>query len=456
MMRRILSLLCIIGSAAACMPNLQRPVVNPPAAYRYAEAMNQDTLSIAPRWWELFGDTTLNRLIERALANNRDLWTTAARVEEARENLRITRATYLPELDFEVGASATYNDATKITQRYTVEPTLSWEISLFGALRKTTEASRAAIASAVWNYRGMALSVAAEVATTYFTLLQYERDLMIATRTYALRRESAALIDSLFHYGMSSGIDREQALSQLYAAEVDIPRYRSAIEQTALSLNLLLGDTPKDYGQWGIGSELLTDQQPESLAVGIPSELLQRRPDIIASFYDLQQAAATVGVRRAARFPAVTLTAQGGIGGNSIGDLSASNPAIWSAAGSLVEPLFAFGKLRSAERAAIEAYNAAAATYEQTVLAAFIDVEKALSTIRSAKIETERYAELVTSYQRIDEMAHALYRNGMVDYLDVIDAERTLYTAQMQYVNLLAQQYINYVSLCKALGGGWR
>lgn len=456
MIRKLLSLGVLAAAVAACTPQLQPPAVTVPATYRYADSFPTDSIGLTARWWELFGDTTLNRLVEHALIHNRDLWVAASRIEQAREQLRVARAAYLPEVEASVTASATYDDATKITQQYAVEPTLSWEISLFGALRRTTEGARSEIASLVWNRRGVELSLVAEVATAYFTLLQYERDLLIATRTYTLRSESAALIDSMYRYGMSSGIDREQAYSLVYSAEADIPRYRSAIEQTALSLNLLLGDTPQEYHPRGVGAELLTDQQPETLPIGVPSELLTRRPDVMASYYTLQQAAAAAGVARANRFPSISLTAKAGIGANSIDGLTASNPAVWSAAGSIVEPIFAFGRLRAAERAAVEAYNEAAYSYEQTLLAAFVDVETALSTIASNRIEAERYDKLVGSYRQIVEMAHALYRNGMVNYLDVIDAERTLYTAQMQYVNLLAQQYINYVSLCKALGGGWR
>ncbi len=455
MMHRTLIILFAALCTVACTPKLAPPTVDLPLGYRYTDRFSEDSLQLDEQWWQLFGDTTLNRLVERALAGNRDLWAAASRVEQAREQLRIARAAYLPELGAAVTAEGSYASASKVTQSYAVEPTLQWEVSLFGALRHTSEAVRAAWLSTRWNYHATRLALAAEVATTYFTLLQYERDLMIASRTWVLRRESAALIDSLYRYGMSSGIDREQAYSQVYSAEADIPRYRSAIEQSVLALNLLLGDTPQDYFTVGEGRELLTDRQPETLPIGIPSELLQRRPDIMEAYYDLQQAAASAGIARTNRFPSLLLTAKGGVGAASIDGLFKDNPAIWSATGSLTEPIFNFGRLRSAERAAIAAYNEAAHTYEQTVLTAFTDVEKALSTISANRNEVERYRKLVASYERIVEMAHALYRSGMVDYLDVIDAERTHYTAQMELVNLVAQQYINYVSLCKALGGGY-
>lgn len=455
-MKRYLLLLLSVASLVACTPRLTPPRVEVPQRYLRADRFVQDSMQLTVRWWELFGDTTLNRLVERALVQNRDLAAALARVNAAREQLQTARAEYLPSIGSEVQGGATYNRQTKIVQSYAAELTLDWEISLFGSLRHTSVAARSAWAAEAWNARGVELSLAAEVATAYFTLLQYERDLAIATRTYDLRRESAALIDSMFRYGMSSGIDRDQAYSLVYTAEADIPRYRSAVEQTLLTLNTLLGDLPFEGIAAGNGAELLTDRQPETLAVGVPSELLQRRPDIMQAYYQLQQAAAEAGLARSRRFPSLVLSAAGGVGAASIKGLTSSNPALWSASGSLVEPIFNFGRLRSAERVAIAAYEAAAAGYEQTVLAAFSDVETRLTQISANREQTDRMRELVASYQEIVMMARALYRSGMVDYLDVMDAERTLYTSQMQLVNLVAQQYLNYVSLCKALGGGWR
>nr|MBE6191366.1 efflux transporter outer membrane subunit [Rikenellaceae bacterium] len=453
------TLLLIVGMAgvlSGCTPRLQPPQVDVPVAYRYTDRFSSDSIQLTTQWWRLFGDSTLNFLVERALQQNNDLRTAISRIEQARANLRIARAEYLPEVGASLSAGATYNRETRIVQSYAVEPTLQWEISLFGSLRHATMAARSELAATEWACRGVELSLAAEVATTYFTLLQYERDLLIATRTYTLRSESAALIDSMFRFGMSSGVDLEQARSLVYSAESDIPRYRNAVQETLLALNVLLGDVPQDYQGAEVGEELLTDRQPEALTVGLPSELLQRRPDIMQAYYQLQQAAAQAGVARSNRFPSLTLTAEGGIGAASLKGLTSSNPAVWSASGSLVAPLFNFGRLRSAERVAVEAYQQAAYSYEQTLLTAFSEVEKALSQISSNREQIDRYGELVASYRQIVTMAHALYRNGMVDYLDVIDAERTLYSSQMQYVNLVAQQYINYVSLCKALGGGWQ
>ena len=204
-----------------------------------------------------------------------------------------------------------------------------------------------------------------------------------------------------------------------------------------------------------MSGRLLADRHPADIPVGLPSELLKRRPDIMEARYNMLQAAANAGVARGARFPSIALTAKGGIASNSIKGLTAANPWAWDALGSLTQPLFAFGKLRRSEMAAMERYTQAAKTYEQTVLTAFADVEKALVAIATYRTQTERSCELVVSNDRIATMTQALYRSGLSDYLDVIDAERSLYQSQMELVNIAAQQYINYVNLCKALGGGW-
>ena len=454
-MKTQLTIAAAVLTLAACTPKFYPPQVATPESYVYGAGFSSDTTGVGERWWELFGDTTLDALVEQALANNRDVAVAAARVQQARANLKTVRAQYLPQIGAEATAEGEYTPETKIVQSYAVEPTLSWELSLFGALRNAKRAARAQIASSEWALRGVRLSLAAEVATTYFTLLEYERDLSIARQTLRLRRESAALIDSMFRYGMSDGVALEQARSLVYTAEADIPQYERAVKQTRLSLDILLGETPQAADSTGAGLRLLVDRHPADIPVGLPSELLERRPDIMEARYDMLQAAAEAGVARGARFPSIALTAKGGIASNSIKGLTAANPWAWDALGSLTQPLFAFGKLRRSELAAMERYTQAAKTYEQTVLTAFADVEKALVAIATYRGQAERYCELVVSNDRIATMTQALYRSGLSDYLDVIDAQRSLYQSQMGLVNLVAQQYINYVNLCKALGGGW-
>lgn len=441
---------------AACMPRLHAPEVTTPERFIHADSCvreRRDTLS--DRWWELFGDPRLDSLVEYALANSPDLGAAAARVEQAQARLGVVRAQYLPQLGVGIDAGGDYNARTGIVQSYAVEPTLSWEISLFGAMRRSKQAAKAGIAASEWALHGVRLALAAEVATGYFTLLEAERNLAIAHETLRLRRESAALIDSMFRYGMSDGVALEQARSLVYTAESDLPQYRRAVEQTRLSLAALLGNPPGVLPEMG-GGELRFARYPDEIPVGLPSELLERRPDIMQAYWSMKQAAAQAGVARSARFPSIALTAQGGVASASIHGLTGADPWAWSATGSIVAPVFSFGKLKRAEQLAVAQYDEAARNYEQTVYTAFSDVEKSLVAIETCREESLRCRELVAANTRIAVMARALYRSGISDYLDVIDAERNLYQSQTRLVGLVARQYLNYIALCKALGGGWQ
>lgn len=447
--------LFLVGAVlVACAPRFYPPQVTLPNDYEYNSGF-AGLHEIDSCWWRMFGDTLLNRLVERALTNNRDLAVAAARVEEARAELGVVRAQYLPQIGAGITAGGSYTDVTRIVQSYAVEPTLSWEISLFGALRNTRRSARAQIASTIWAYHGVRLSLAAQVATAYFELLEYEQALSIARSSYRIRYESAALIDSMHRYGMSDGVALAQARSLVYEAEADIPRYERAVEDTRLSLAVLLGETAPQPEQTGPDIRLERIAVRMDIPVGLPSDLLNRRPDLMESRYSLLAAAAEVGVARSARFPSIGLTAKGGVSSASLKGLTRSNPWTWDAAGSITAPIFAFGKLKRSEQAAMSRYEQARHRYEQSVLSAFSEVETALDAIDTYRLQTERYTELVAANRKIAEMTKARYRLGISDYFNVLETQRNLYESQLQLANLVAQQYINYIDLCKALGGGF-
>ena len=455
MKHRLIAALCCAALFASCMPKLYPPEVDVPEKYLHAGRDAGDSTTIPVRWWEMFCDPQLNLLVETALTNNRDLLSAASRIAQARDQLAVARSEFMPSVGLDVSAEGDYTSRTEIVQSYAVEPALTWEVSLFGALRNTDRAARARILASEWAWRGVGLSLAAEVATTYFTLLQYRSDLEIARRSYGLRRESAALIDSMFRYGMSDGVALEQARSLVYTAAADIPQYSRAVEQTRLSLSTLLGQTPQLADTLCDCRALETDCRPEEIPAGLPSALLERRPDVMEAYYTMQQAAFEVGIARAARYPSIALTGKGGVASTSIKGLTSGDPWAWTAVGSLAQPIFSFGKLRRRELAAKESYMQSVFAYEQTVLEAFADVETALAAIGTYRSQTEQTRRLVEANERLADMTRALYLSGMADYLPVIDAERSLYESQMELANLTAQQYIACIDLCKALGGGW-
>ena len=201
-------------------------------------------------------------------------------------------------------------------------------------------------------------------------------------------------------------------------------------------------------------SAITNDYRPYDIAIGVPSDLLHRRPDVMSAYYTMRQCAANVGIARSARLPSITITLFGGSATDRVSNLFSSKGWVADALASLAQPIYNFGALRHRELAAREAYRQALLSYEQSYIEALSDVESALVAITTSREELLRYAGLVKSYRNIAIMTYSLYRNGLSDYLDVIDAERSLYSSQMQFENLVAQQYINYINLCKALGGG--
>ena len=454
-MKRIIYIL-LAAASCSCIGRFKSPQADVPQNYVYDSLRTTDTTGLDTHWWTLFGDTTLNRLIDVALENNHDIASAALKVEQARLSLGVTRSQFLPQFSVDVNAKGEYAEQTGIVQQYGILPTATWEISLFGALRHSTEAAKAELLATEWARRGVMLSLAAQVAETYFTLLWYENCLDISTKNYFLRRNYQAITDSLFRYGMSSAVDLRQAESLTQTAAVDIPQYRRAIAVTSLTLGTLLGQNPSAEHAYARNAAELYGSLPPEIPVGLPSELLLNRPDVMQQYYDVKQTFEKMGVARAQQFPQLSLTAQGGVASSTLHGLTSSNPFVWNAAASLVEPIFMFGQKRRNFKIAELENRQAVLQYRQTVLSAIEDVESALVSIATYRTQTDEYVSLLRHNTEIQYMTRQLYDRGMTSYLEVIDAERALYSSQLEYVNILAQQFLNYVSLYKALGGGWQ
>ncbi|MFI3294588.1 MAG: TolC family protein, partial [Rikenellaceae bacterium] len=348
-MKQILTFSLIL-LCCQCSPKLQPITVQTPDKYRFAPEAATPERGINLGWWQSFDDPTLDELILIALERNQDLEMAANNIEISRMNRATVKAAYLPSLSFEVETEQTRIEQTT-TQYYYVEPTISWEISLFGALKNSNRAARAELLAKEWAYRALELSLCSEVATTYFTLREYQSIYAMVSESYSLRRESAQLIDSMFHYGMSDEIALSQARSLEMTARSDMSLYERAILQTCLSLDLLLG---------GNQLSMIENIQPtraehptQEIPVGLPSSLLERRPDVIESYYALESAAANVGVKHAARFPSISLTGGAGLLSTSLSGLTSGNPLGWDATATLTQPIFSFKKLKRAEEIAI-------------------------------------------------------------------------------------------------------
>ncbi len=448
------TLLLLLCTTVGCV-KLPVPILNPPASYLYGKEFNRDSLPYDICWWERFGDTLLNRLELQALCQNRTLAQAASQVEAARMNLRASQAAYLPQLNLKGVAEVEELPGQGVEQQYSLAPGVSWEIPLFGALKTTRDLANAEIQQQEWAFRGVVLSLTAEVATTYFTLLGYLRDWEIANRTWQLRYEALALNDSLYRYGMITALTRDQAQSLLYTAASDRVQYERLVTQTALSLQILLGRGPAPLPDSMRGMRLDLLANPEEIPIGLPSDLLHRRPDVMQSLYAMDEAAARVGLARAARFPSLSLTAEGGVLAEYLKGVREGKPWSWSVSASLLSPLFQFGRLKSEEKIAREEYLQQLFGYEQSILEALSEVEQALVEVTTSRRQMVELERLVEVDARILEKSWALYRNGMSAYLDVIDAERSYYASQMEWVNGRVNHLNSYVNLMKTLGGGW-
>ncbi len=452
-MKKIL-LLVATFALGSCSLRLSEAKVDMPENYIFGDGYNSSNNPIGESWWRCFSDSQLNDLEERALLNNRNLLSVVEAVEASRNYLRVARASMLPSLSAEVSAEVLHELKTT-NEEYTLAPTINWEISLFGKLRNTKKAAAAAWLQEEWNLRGVWLSLSAEVATSYFTLMQYQRSLYIATRSYELRKQETALIDSMFRYGMSDGTALMQAKSLVYSAKIEMQKFERAANLASLSLSTLLGENPKEVNWLNNGDALIYDDLPFDIPVGLPSSLLERRPDVMKSYYAMVEAAAKVGISRAERYPSVTLTGNGGVYATSLKGLTSGNPLMWSGLGELAAPIFSWGSLRRHEMMERNNYKASVMNYEQTILKALADVEKALVAINTYNDEGAATTALVLANSKIAQNTSALYRGGMGNYLSVIDAERELYSSQISLVEVISGQYINFINLIKALGGGY-
>ncbi|MFI3263063.1 MAG: TolC family protein [Rikenellaceae bacterium] len=444
--------LSILAVAIACSPvkNLETVKVELPEDFKFElDDKTSHELSLDTAFWRNFGDTVLNNLVLEALANNYDLKTAYSNVLISRRNLGVTRGELLPNFNLELSAEGEYTPATKIEQTYVVTPTMNWEFNLAGKQSNSIKVARYESYSDYEEYKDVMLSVVCELVTSYISILEYKRALELAEQTYASRHSSVSLIDSLFRYGMSSGLDLAQAKALEASAAVAIPKYRQALEQSILNINIVLGTTGVGYERFK-NCELQNMRLP-IIKAGLPSDILKNRSDLRAAMYDLESARSGVKVAHAARFPSISLTVDGGLSSSHLKSLVNGNPSVWGATVSLLQPILYFGINKNNERIAVEKYNKALYAYELDVITAFKEVEVALLGIELYKRQLHETLNLVESNKAIEHMTSRLYLEGFDDYLNQLDAQRELFATELSYIQLYAAQVNSYLSLFKAL-----
>ncbi|MFI3277560.1 MAG: TolC family protein [Rikenellaceae bacterium] len=453
-MRHLTISLTLTLALVGCSLELTEPNGEVPKEYIFAQETESRYDSIPSKWWYIFRDSTLNDLIDKALTNNKNLLSAIENISIVRSSVATSRAAYLPSLEVEGAATKGNNPADGTFYELSLTPQISWEVSLFGALENTSRASRAEALSSEWGVRASALSLSCEVAKIYFSLLAAQQNLSIAQHSYALRRDATALIDSMTRYGMGNSVAQEQARSLTEQAKSDIFNYTRAFEQYKLSLSLLMGEEP----QKDIFVSDNTTLEPLTLNIpsGIPSDLLERRPDILQSRYTMLCNAAKVGIARAERFPSIELTALGGVISEKIEGITSSKNFEWELSASLTQPVFKWYSLKNTEKIARYRYVQSTLTYREQILTALSEVEQALVAISTLDKQTLASREVLRSNTKIAHLTESLYDNGLYNYLNVVDARRELYSSQIAFNEMLTKRHISYIELIKALGGGWQ
>ena len=452
-------------SAAALMPactlgpDYKRPEINSPAAFQYEPkdaAATADTL-----WWQQFQDPVLDQLIAEALQHNTNIQIAAANVEQAAALLTQTRSQLFPQIGYGVGAqrertrepafAALIPNYPNPASAYQAALQASWEIDLWGRIRRQSEAAYANVLATDEARRGVILTLVANVANGYLQLRGLDAQLAVATKTLGTYKESVDLFTLQFQYGQVSQMNVAQAQSQYESAAAQIPLLESQIAQTQSSLAVLIG---RDPGPITRGKSVYELQLP-LVPAGVPSQLLERRPDLAQAEQQLIAANAQIGAAKALYFPTISLT---GAFGNASADLSKlfSGPAkVWSYAGTLAGPIFTFGAVSGQVAQAEGQAQAALLNYQLSIRNAFADVDNALIANQKLQQQLDAQIKLVAALQQYSDLARLQFDGGYTSYSTVLQAEQALFPAQLNLASVRAQVFASAVNIYKAMGGGW-
>lgn len=455
-MKRIIlyiSAFTLILYLASCKvgPDYVRPELENPEVFRFNPDKTDTIVNL--QWWDLFEDPVLDTLVKIALEENKDVLQAAARVEAARANVGYTRADAFPQINVVAGASRGNFSGVKgdVRSNFYAFPELVWEIDFWGKYRRSTEAARADLLASEFGMRTTQIALISSVVSTYFLLLDDISKYEIAKRTYETRDSGTQIIQARFDYGTVPEIDLNQAQIQENIAAAALPLYRRYIAYDQSTLSILLGRSPDSVLT---GISLYDQVYPPDIPTGLPSQLLERRPDILMAEAEYMQQNAMIGVAVAMRFPSISLT---GLLGGASDDLSSftSGGMAWSVGGNLLSPLFQFGKnKRRVER---ERYLAEASRlyYESTVINAFKEVEDALITIETLHEEIIAQENRMIAAANAEMLSQERYDKGVTSYLEVLESQRQYFDAQISYSTVRRELLVSYIQLYKALGGGW-
>lgn len=471
---RLSLVLLLAGMLGGCAvgPDYRTPGVAVPASWGAATASvssnGHEPNNLPPdlaRWWERLGDKTLDGLMEEAVAGNLDVATAKARVRQARAAHKQALASLSPVLtgsgsytraDNGSNVSASSGDVTVKGpfDSFDLGLNASWELDLFGDNRRATEAAKYGLDAAEENLRNTLLTLVGDVATYYVEARGYQARVALARRTAASQRETAALTRTKLEAGSASAVDVANAEGQAASTEADIPQLEAAYQQSLHQLSVLLGQPPAALNdRMKRRAPIPAPRQP--VPRGVPANVLLARPDVRLAERQLAQYTAKVGQAEAARYPDVSLAGSVSTSATKVGDLSKNSSISWSFGPSVSVPLFNGGELRAAVEYAQAERDEYFVAYRGAVLTALQDVENASVALQQERLRIGRLSSSAQSYRRATGLARTLYQSGSSSFLDVLDAERSLYSAEDALLQSQVSVATDYVSLNKALGGGW-
>jgi multidrug efflux system outer membrane protein len=450
-------------------PDYVRPDLDVPATYRHADAteganaplQQGPTLAEVTPWWEGFKDPQLNALVREGLVANNDLHVAVARVDEFAARLSGTEAQRYPQVGYgvvagraratAVGATPIPSSVSPVANSFSALLSASWELDLWGRIRRDTEASRADLLATEQARRGVALTVVSAIVTGYVNLLDLDRQLKISEDTLKVRQASVKVFRQRFEGGTISDFEMQQVLAEYEIAVAAIPQAERLIAAQENGLCFLLGRNP---GPIARATSLEALGMP-LVPAGLPATLLERRPDIQAAEQQLVAANARIGVARALYYPNISLTGSAGSASADLGNLFSGPARTWSFVGQLLGPLFAGGAIDAANRQAEARQRQALAAYEGSVQNAFRDTEDALAAVITTRAVQAASERRTASLRRARELANERYENGYSDYLELLDTERSLFSAELSLSSARGDSYRSLIDLYRALGGDW-
>jgi outer membrane protein, multidrug efflux system len=463
-MRKLaLPMLGLLLAGCTVGPKYQRPAIDTPSAYRGESAAQPSVASAeslgSEKWWEVFEDPVLQQLIRTALEQNYDVRIAAARVLQAQAELGITRANQFPMAG--AGAQAYSEREPKISNAFPsyqtnvgqVDLAVIWNLDFWGKYRRETEAARAELLASEWGRRAVLTSVVSSVTTSYFQLRELDLALEISKSTLASRQDSLRLTNVLAKNGSASLLDVRQSEELVYTAAEMIPDLERQIAQQENALSILLGENP---GAIPRGQALTEQPNPPAVPAGLPSELLERRPDIREAEENLIAANAEIGVARAAYFPSISLTGTAGFESYALTQLFNASSALWNTAASLTQPVFEAGGLRAGMRLAEAQEQEMLLTYRQTIEDAFQQVSDSLVAYQKDREFREQQQLLTSAAQQADQLSNTLYQHGGASYLQVLTSETNYFAAELSLAQAQLNERLSLVQLYNALGGGWQ